>query len=66
MRLKWKLDSVLLEIVLIMTKDRCTICAERTIGSEIVLAQPILLLGDLGHVESSFGPCGDSVSVDAR
>jgi hypothetical protein len=24
------------------------------------------LLGDLGHVESSFGPFGDSVSVGAR
>ena len=26
-----------LEIVLILTQDRCTVCAERTIGSEIVL-----------------------------
>jgi hypothetical protein len=24
------------------------------------------LLGDMGHVESSFGLCGDSVSVSAR
>ena len=24
------------------------------------------LLGDMGHVESSFGPFGDSVSVGAR
>jgi hypothetical protein len=37
MRLKWKLDSVCLEIVLILTQDRCTVCAERNIGSEIVL-----------------------------
>jgi hypothetical protein len=28
---------VYLEIVLILTQDRCTVCAERTIGSEIVL-----------------------------
>jgi hypothetical protein len=26
------LDSVRLEIVLILTHDRCTVCAERTIG----------------------------------
>ena len=24
------------------------------------------LLGDMGHVESSFGPFGDSVSIGAR
>ena len=28
---------VRLEIVLILTQDRCTVCAERTIGSEIIL-----------------------------
>jgi len=39
-RLKWKLDSVYLEIVLILTQDKCTVCAERTIGSEIVLDAP--------------------------
>jgi hypothetical protein len=31
-RLKWKLVSVHLEIVLILTEDRCTVCAECTIG----------------------------------
>jgi hypothetical protein len=36
-RLKWKLVSVHLEIVLIFTQDRCTVCAERTIGMEIIL-----------------------------
>ena len=39
-RLKWKLDSVYLEIVLIFTQDKCTVCAERTIGSEIILDAP--------------------------
>ena len=39
-RLKWKLVSVRLEIVLILTQDRCMVCAERTIGSEIVLDAP--------------------------
>jgi hypothetical protein len=40
MRLKWKLDLVHLEIVLILTQDRCTVCAERTIGSKVVLDAP--------------------------
>jgi hypothetical protein len=40
MRLKWKLDLVHLEIVLILTKDKCTVCAEHSIGSENVLDTP--------------------------
>ena len=40
--LKWKLDLVDLEIVLILT-------------------HLIELLGEVGHVESHFGPFGDSV-----
>jgi hypothetical protein len=39
-RLKWKLVLVLLEIVVILEQDRCTVCVERTIGSEIVLDAP--------------------------
>jgi hypothetical protein len=31
---------VCLEIVLILTEDRCTVCVERTIGSKIVLDAP--------------------------
>ena len=38
--MKWKLVSVYLEIVLILTKDLCTVCAEHTIGLEIVLDAP--------------------------
>ena len=37
MRLKWKLDSVCVEIVIILTQDRCTVCVERSIGSEVIL-----------------------------
>ena len=37
MRLKWKLDLVYLEIVLVLTQDKCTVCAERTIGMKVVL-----------------------------
>jgi hypothetical protein len=40
MRLKWKLVSVLLEIVLILIQDRSTVCAERTIGSKIIFDAP--------------------------
>ena len=32
--------SVRLEMVLVLVQDRCTICAECTIGSEIVLDAP--------------------------
>jgi hypothetical protein len=35
-RLRWKLESVRLEILLTLTQDRCTICAERMIGFEII------------------------------
>ena len=37
---KWILVSVHLEIVLVSTQDRSTVCAERTIGSEISLDAP--------------------------
>jgi hypothetical protein len=64
-RLKWKLVSVHLDTVLILIQDRCTVCTERTISSEIILDAPMELLGDVGHVESLFGPFGDSVSFGA-
>jgi hypothetical protein len=37
---KWMLVSICLEIVLILKQDRCTICAECTIGSKIILDAP--------------------------
>ena len=40
--------SVCLEMVLVLMQDRCTFCAKRTIGSDIVLDAP----DDVGHVES--------------
>jgi len=39
-RLKWKLGSVSLEIVLILMQDRCMICKEHTICLEINLDAP--------------------------
>ena len=65
-RLKWKLVLVHLEIVLILTQDRCLVCAKCTIGLEIIMDGPKELLGELGLVESHFGPSEDSVSVGAR
>ena len=32
--------SVRLDIVLVLVKDRCTICAKRTIGSDIIYDAP--------------------------
>jgi hypothetical protein len=61
---KCKLVSVHLEIVLISTQDRCTVCT--TIGSEIILMQLMVLLCDMGQVESHFGPYGDTVNLNAR
>ena len=62
-RLKWKLFSVHLEIVLILTQDGCTVCVECMIGSDIVLDAPDVLLGDVGQVESRFGLLGASVGA---
>jgi hypothetical protein len=39
-RLKWKLDSIHLDTVLILIQDTCIVCAERTVGSEIILDAP--------------------------
>ena len=40
MRLKWKLVSVGLEIVLMLSQVRCTVCVERIIGTKIILDAP--------------------------
>jgi hypothetical protein len=66
MRLKWKLILVPLEVVLILTQDRCTVCAECTIGSKIILDAPDGTPMGLGHVDSGLGLFGDGVSVGAR
>ena len=36
----WNLVSIRLEIVLVLVQDRCTVYAECTIGSKIVLDAP--------------------------
>ena len=62
----WKLVSVRLEIVLVSVQDRCTVCAKRTIGSDIAFNAPMVILGDEAQVEARFSPCGDSGNLDAR
>jgi len=32
--------SVRLEMVLLLVQDRCTVCAKRTVGSDIILDAP--------------------------
>ena len=41
-------------------------CVKRTIGSEIILEHPMVLLGDGDQVEARFSPFEDSVSTSAR
>ena len=57
---------VRLEMVLVSVQDRCMVCAKRTIGLEIVLDAPMVLLGDEAQVQARFGLFRDSTSLDAR
>ena len=43
--------SVCLEMVFVLVQDRCTVYAEHTIGSEIVLDAPDRTLGDEAQVK---------------
>ena len=52
MKVKWKLVSVCLEIVLFFTQVRCTVCAKRRISSGKIWTHQMELLCDVGHVES--------------
>ena len=49
----------------ILTHDRCTVCAKRPIGSEIVLDTTDGTLCDEAQVEAYFGPFRDSANLDA-
>jgi len=42
------------------------VCAKCTIGSEIILDTPVVLLGEEAQVEARFGAFGDSANLDAR
>ena len=58
--------SVRLEMVLLLVQDRCTVCAKRTVGSDIILDAPEGILRRRGSGGISFGPFGDGVIVCAR
>ena len=62
----WSLTSFYFETVLVSVQDRCMVCARRTIGSEIILDDSMVPLGDAAQVEARFGLFGDSANVDAR
>jgi hypothetical protein len=47
-------------------QDRCTVCAECTIGSKVVLDAPNRTPRCVGLIESHFGPFREGVSVGAR
>jgi hypothetical protein len=53
---------VRLETELASVQDRCTVCIKRTIGSEIILDTPKVLLGDKAQVEARFGLFVDSAN----
>ena len=65
-RLKWKVNLVYLKIVLILTKDRCTVALNKPKAQKLFWRHPMELLGDVGHVESCFHLFGDGVSFGAR
>jgi hypothetical protein len=58
----WNLLSVRLETVLVLVQYRCTVCAERTIGSEMVFDAP----DDEAQVEACLSPFEDSANLEAR
>ena len=62
----WNLVSDRLEIVLVSVQDRCTVCAKRTIGSDIIFNALMVLLGDEAQVEAPFSPFGYRANLDAR
>jgi hypothetical protein len=62
----WKLLLVRLEIVLTLTQDMSTVCAEHTEAQKLFWTHPMELLGVGGHVASRLSPFGDRFSVRAR
>jgi len=62
----WNLVSDHLEIVLVSVEDRCTVCAKRTLGSDMIFNALMVLLGDEAQVGAPFSLFGDSANLDAR
>jgi hypothetical protein len=62
----WNVVLVRLEIELASVQERSTVCVERSKAQKSFWMHPMELIGDVGHVESCFGPFEDGVSVHAR
>ena len=62
----WNLISVRLKTMLVSVQDRCTVCAKRTLGLEIILDTMMVLLRVMAQVDARFGLFGDSANLDAR
>jgi hypothetical protein len=58
--------SFRLEIVLNLTQDWCTICAERTKAHKSFWMHPMELLGDEAQVDARYSLFGDLANLDAR
>jgi hypothetical protein len=58
----WNLVSVHLETVLVSVQDRCIVCAERTMDSEIILDAPDATPRCEAQVEAYFSLFEDSAS----
>jgi hypothetical protein len=50
----------------VSVQDRCTVCAKRSIGSEIILDTPSGTPSLRAQLEACFGPIGDRANLDAR
>jgi hypothetical protein len=66
MRLKWKLDLVCSKIVLILMQEGAWFVPNVPQPHKSISTHRMELQGDVGHVESCFGPFGDSVGVCSR
>ena len=58
--------SVRLEMVLVLVQDRCTVCAKRTTGLDIILDATDGTPRRRGPSGISFSPFEDGVIVSAR
>ena len=59
-------ESLSVHLEMVLVQDRCTVCAKRTIGSEIVLDTMLVLLCVEAQVDARFVLFGDRAKLDAR
>ena len=65
-RLKWRLGSVCLEILLILMQVGARFAWNIPYAQKSIWMHQMELLDDMCHMESHFGPFRDSVSFGAR